>query len=367
MTAVGVIFSSMNEENLPELSGHRTLASVPFGGRYRMIDFPLSNMVNAGITTIGVVTKSNYQSLLDHIGSGKEWDLARKDGGIMLLPPYIDENDAIATTRLEALKGVLGFLNRRNEDYVVLSDSDTIAHFDIQEIIRYHEEKRAEITMVSHHGPVEKTHYYMTIDSDADGRVTNLKINPTDEEEADVYVNIMVLDRQYLINLVSNAITCGYTSFSRDILSKRHDSIRIYNYCYQGFCATLTCMASYYKHNMALLNSDVRKELFGARDIYTKVKDSAPSEYGTNAKVSNALVSDGCVIEGTVVNSILFRGVKVAKGAVVENCILMQDTIVGENTKLNCVITDKNVVIRDKRTLSGCEELPYFIQKGIML
>lgn len=367
MNAVGVIFASMNEEDVPELSGHRTMASVPFGGRYRMIDFPLSNMVNAGITTVGVATKSNYQSLIDHLGSGKEWDLARKDGGIVLLPPYIDDDEAMSNTRLEALKGILGFLERRNEDFVVLSDSDGVARFDIRDIIEYHEVKQADITMVTHYEDVVKKHYYISLDSNPEGRVTEIKINSNSEKKADIYVNLMVIRREYLISLVRNAIACGFTSFGRDILAKNHGAIRIFNYRFKGYYAGLTSMSAYFKHNMELLDGEVRKELFGARDIYTKVKDSAPTEYGAEAIVSNSLISDGCQIEGTVKNSILFRGVKVAKGAVIENCILMQDNVIGENAKLNCIITDKNVVIRDRRTLSGCEALPYFIQKGMML
>ena len=367
MTAVGVIFSSMNEENIPELSNHRTMASVPFGGRYRMIDFALSNMVNAGITTVGLMTKSNYQSLIYHIGSGKEWDLARKDGGMILLPPYVDQNETVVTTRLEALKGVIGFLGRRKEDYVVLSDCDGVARLDIQDVIKFHETKGADITMVTHNQPIVKTHYFIALKSDKEDRVTELRINPPAKGKADVYVNIMVINRNYLINVVQNAITCGYTSFGRDILSKNLDTMKVYNYKFNGFYGGITSMAAYFKYNMELLDKDVRAELFGARDIYTKVKDSAPSEYGKDAKVSNSLVSDGCEIHGTVKNSILFRGVKVARGAVVENCILMQDNVIGENAKINCVITDINVVIRDRRTLSGCEELPYFIKKGMML
>ena len=149
-TAFGFIFSNKHDKKIPDLSRHRTMASIPYGGRYRLIDFALSNMVNAGITTVGVVTKYNYQSLIDHLGSGKDWDLARKDGGIILLPPYSDETDTPYTNRLEALKGITGFLNHRNEEYVVISDCDGFAHIDIADIIAYHEAKGSEITMAYH-------------------------------------------------------------------------------------------------------------------------------------------------------------------------------------------------------------------------
>ncbi len=366
-TAVGVIFSSMHEENVPELSRQRTMASVPFGGRYRMIDFALSNMVNAGITTVGLVTKSNYQSLIDHVGSGKDWDLARKDGGIILLPPFSDENEGVVTTRLEALKGGTGFLSHRKEKYVVLSDSDGVAHIDIQKIIAFHEEKQADITMVTHYEDVVETPYYMVLESDETKRVTEVKINPKGCGKDNVYINIMIINRLFLLNIVREAIARGFSSFGRDIIIKNVDSLKIYAYDFTGYYAGMDSMSAYFKHNMALLNKSVRDELFGNRDIYTKVRDSAPSKYGDEAVVKNSLISDGCQIEGTVVNSILFRGVKVAKGAVVKNCILMQDCIVEENADITCVISDKNVVIRDRRVLAGCEDLPYFIQKGTML
>lgn len=368
--AVGVIFSNIHDDNIPELSHHRTMASVPYGGRYRLIDFALSNMVNSGITTVGIVTKNNYQSLIDHLGSGKDWDLARKDGGIILLPPYSDENDAPYTNRLEALKGVTGFLNRRKEEYVVISDCDGIAHIDITDILRFHEEKQSDFTMVYHEEEGEiHSSYYMTLDSDKSGRVKGIKINPDvkKNEKCNLYVNIMVINREFLINLIQDAVTRGLSSFGRDILTKNLDTLKVYAYKFNGYYAGINSLEKYYQHSMELLQKDVRSELFGARDIFTKVRDSAPSKYSDSAIVKNSLISDGCVIEGTVENCILFRGVNVGKGSVVKNSIIMQDTVIGSNVQLDCVITDKNVVIRDRRHLAGCETLPYFIAKGRML
>lgn len=367
-SAVGVIFSNIHDENVPELSRHRTMASIPFGGRYRLIDFALSNMVNAGITTVGIVTKSNYQSLIDHLGSGKEWDLARKDGGVILLPPYSDETDRPYTSRLEALKGITGFLTRRKEEYVVISDCDGVARVDIADIVKYHVEKGADITMVYHEetGATESS-YYITLEPDETGRIKGLKINPKTDKKHNLYVNIMVMSREFLINTIQDAIAKGFTSFGRDILVKRVNDIKIYGYNFRGFYANIRSLQSYFSKSMALLDRGVREELFGARDIYTKVRDSAPSKYSDDASVTTSLISDGCLIEGTVENCILFRGVKIGKGSVVKNSILMQDTVIGSSVQLDCVITDKNVVIRDRRHLSGCEALPYFIGKGRMI
>lgn len=368
-SAIGIIFSNMHEETVPELVRRRTMASIPFGGRYRIIDFTLSNMVNSGITTVGLMTNNNYRSLIDHIGSGKDWDLARKDGGLILLPPFSEKHDKLYTTRLEALGSLTGFLNRRKEKYVVLTDCDGVAKIDIADIIEYHETKNADITLVSHYGKVGKRSDFMLMSSDETGRITELKLSPHLNEgtKANIFINVMVINRQFLLNLVEDSVTHGFNSFESDILIKQIDSLKMYQYDFKGYYAGIDSMAAYYKHNMELLDKEVRDELFGGRDIYTKVRDSAPSKYGETAVVKNSLISDGCVIEGVVENSILFRGVKVGKGAVVRNSIIMQDNYIGPNTSLNCVITDKNVVISDTKTLSGCNALPYFIQKGTRL
>jgi len=368
-SAIGIIFSNLHEENVPELVRRRTMASIPYGGRYRVIDIILSNMVNSGITTVGLMTSNNYRSLIDHLGSGKDWDLARKDGGLILLPPFSERNDKMYTTRLEALGTLTGFLNRRNEKYVVLTDCDGIAKMDIADIIKQHEKKSADITLVTHYGKVGNRSDFMLVEANKDGRINEIKLSPHVKQgtKADIFINVMVINRQFLLNIVEESVTHGFTSFESDILVKQLDSLKIYQYDFKGYYAGIDSMAAYYKHNMELLNKEVRDELFGDRDIYTKVRDSAPSKYGEEAVVKNSLISDGCIIEGVVENSILFRGVKVSKGAVVRNSIVMQDNIIGANTSLNCVITDKNVVISDRKTLSGCDEIPYFIQKGTRL
>ncbi len=368
-SAVGVIFSNIHEENVPELVRRRTISSIPFGGRYRLIDFHLSNMVNAGITTVGLMTNNNYRSLIDHLGSGKDWDLARKDGGIILLPPYSDRHDRIYSTRMEGLQSLTGFLNHRSEKYVVIAEGDIVAKFDVSDIVKAHESKKADVTLVTYYGKSERTSDFMVVTADEKDRITEIKYAPhgLKNKDAEYYAGVMVINRQFLLNIVEDSMMHGFTSFETDVLIKQLNSLKIYRYAFNGYYANMTSIAAYYKHNMRLLEKDVRDELFGDRDIYTKVRDSAPSKYGAEAVVKNSLISDGCEIEGTVENSILFRGVKVAKGAVVKNSIVMQDCVINANASLNCVITDKNVVISDRRQLSGCETLPYFIQKGTML
>lgn len=366
-TTVGIIFSSMNEENVPELTKMRSMGSIPIGGRYRVVDFALSNMVNSGITTVGMITKNNYQSLMDHLGTGKYWDLARKEGGLILLPPYSGESETLYRNRLEALKGATAFLKKCKEDFVVIADSDGVYKLDYSKVIAAHIEKNADITMVYHEHEVVKSHYFMTFETSKDGRIKGIEINPTFGGVKKNYINVMVARTSFMLRLIQDAIQHGYKSFGRDILSPGVSTYKLYAYKHDGYYASISSLEKYFSINFDLLDKNVRKEIFGDRDIYTKVNDSAPAKFTETAKVKNSLISDGCVIEGTVENCILFRGVKIGRDSVVKNCIIMTDNIVGENCDLSYVVSDKNSVIRDNRVLAGCEIQPYFINKGSLI
>ncbi len=376
MAVAGLIFSNIHNSSIPELTGIRTMASVPFGCRYRLVDFPLSNMVNSGIHKIGIITHNNYQSLMDHIGTGKDWDLARRSGGIKLLPPFITtyENSnggRLYTSRLEALMGVSNFISRCDEEYIVLSDCDVICTIDLSDVIRQHIENDADLTIVTHRvsdGSLDIAPRSKVISADTDGRITEVSSYIEGEAVGEVSTNIMIVSRMFLLNAISDAGAHGYTDFYRDIVASRAAKNRFFRYLYDGIYIQVTSLASYFRNSMRLLEPNVRNGLFRAdRPIYTKLRNSAPTRYTGEATVVNSYVADGCVIEGTVENSILFRGVHVGKGTTVRNSILLQDTFTGNNVTLNCVITDKNVVIRDGRMLSGHESMPFFIPKGSMV
>ena len=374
MTAVGLIFSNIHDTSIPELTRMRTIGSVPFGGRYRLIDFAISSMVNSDITKIGIVTHNNYQSLLDHLGNGKDWDLARRSGGIKILPPYVSSYDNAAanklyTSRLEALMGTVHFLSRCNEDYVVMSDCDVICNIDLSGVIAKHAESGADITFVTKKDGlvgVSESEKLTLIKADDCGNVTDV-VSGKYDDSYQLYINIMVMKRQYLLNVIENAISHGHHSFLHDIIMHNIGKADYKVYEYEGFYAHIGSMAGYFECSMKLLEADARERLFGVRNrpVLTKVRNSAPTRYCEGAKVVNSVVAEGCVIEGTVENSIIFRGVKVGKGAVVKNCILFQDTYVCDGAQLNCVITDKNVVIKDRRNLSGHETMPFYIGKNM--
>ncbi len=377
MNAIGLIFSNIHDYVVPELTRRRAIASIPFGGRYRMIDFELSNMVNSDITKVGVITNYNYQSLMDHIGTGKDWDLARRSGGIKLLPPFVSAYDsakgeALHTARLELIKGAVEFIERSKEEYVVMTDCDRIATIDYQKIMDRHIETRADITIVTHRRKVtdDGIGKEILIDADMLGRIDDISEHTAaDDGYHNVSMNIFIMKRVYLLNIIRDAMAHGYKSFYHDIIAKNLMHSEYYIYNYDGYSATINSIASFFNANMDLLKPEIRTELFEMpyHPVYTKVRSSAPTKYRAGAIVSNSLIADGCIIEGTVENSIIFRGVNVAKGTVIKNSIVMQDSIIGKDVVLNCVIADKNTVIRDGRQLSGHETHPFFIEKGAII
>lgn len=374
MNAVGIIFSNIHDQSIPEITRRRTMASVPFGCRYRLIDFPLSNFVNSNINNIGVITHYNYQSLMDHIGTGKDWDLATRSGGIKILPPYITAYDNTATaglytTRLEALAGILHFISRAKEEYAVLSDCDTICNIDLNEVLEFHKKNEADITVVAKTEALTRAMVgkQIVFETDDTNRIIDIAEQTSNMSGTKlVCMNIMVMSRLYLQNLVLDAIAHGYKDFYRDSMMSNVTTANFYVYEHKGYHASITSPAEFFKCNMELLEKNVRDDLLNNdnRPILTKVRNSPPTKYVNGAKVKNSLLADGCVIEGTVENSIIFRGVHVGKGTVVRNSILMQDTFVGKDVELNCVITDKNVMIGDGCDLSGHETRPFYIEKG---
>lgn len=371
MRAVGIVFSNIHDNNIPELVRVRTLGSIPFGGRYRLIDFPLSNMVNSGIDTVGIITKSNYQSLMDHVGSGKDWDLARKDGGLIILPPFGDvESSKLYSSRLEALKGITSFLFRADEEYVVMTDCDSVCRINFNDVIDYHIANQADITLVYKKLAVDtpSQERITTFDINEKGRINGLKyVNTTEGEEKNVFINVFVMKRTLLQNIVMDSLSHGKNHFLSDVIANNLNGMVVMGYEHKGSYLGINSLLGYYKSNMAMLDYNVRQEIFGDRSVFTKIRDSAPTKYGNSAIIKNSMIADGCVIEGEVENSIIFRNVKVSRGTVIKNSIIMQNTVIGENCTINCIITDKDVTIKDKRVLSGSENHPFYVGKNLMI
>ena len=362
----GIIFANSRDEAMGRMTAVRSMASLPFGGRYRLIDFCLSNLVNAGITNIGVITKSNYRSLMDHIGSGAFWDLDRKRGGIHILPPFNISGARRYHGYIEALYGAMDFLNRCNSEYIVLCDGCVAANVDINGALDFHIKKNADITVVYRSGvDIENVNNMMTLKTDNKDRLVSVAFPSTVTEDDMSSLGVLIFKRTLLIELVNNAYENGGRNIDVDIIADRINDLNIYGFKHNGYSAVMTDINAYTKANMKLLDCDVRRDLFNPeRRIMTKNRDDMPTRYGTKANVNNSFIADGCVIDGTVKNSIISRGVKVKKGAVVENAIIMQDCIISENSIVSNVILDKSVFVGSNTVLKGNSSNLVYIEKN---
>ena len=370
--AMGIIFPNSYDALVPELVTDRLMASIPFAGRYRLIDFILSSMVNCGIDNITIPVRKNYFSLMDHLGSGREWDLTRKNGGLNIIPPFAEKTITVYNHRIDALASILRFLKAQKEKYVVMIDANLAVNFDFKDMIEAHIASGADVTIAYTESELPKS----VIDSDnnnkgsfytfhiEDGRIQDIKINLRESGVKNFSMNIYVIERELLIDLVNTAFVRGNVYLERDVLIPQLDKLNVQAYKFDGYTARITDMKSYFNENMKLLDEANLQALFAANPVYTKIRDDNPTRYITGAKATNIMVADGCVIEGEVENSILFRGVKVGKGAKVKNCILMQDTVVEAGASVEYTITDKNVTITEGKDLKGTDSFPIFIAKS---
>ena len=365
VNALGVIFANTYDNLVPELVAERSMASIPFGGRYRLIDFTLSSMANAGIDNVSVIVRKNYHSLMDHLGAGREWDLTRKRGGLNIVPPFAERSVKLYSGRVDALDSILNWLEAQKERYVILSDSYIAMNFDFNKLIDAHVKSGADVTMVYNRAAIPegaRSDNY-TIRLDDNDRVVEILSNDYRIGEQNLAMNIYVIERESLIHLIHDASVRGLVYFERDILARNLKLLNVQSYEFEGYAARISDMKSYFDENMKLLKDENLDSLFLGNPIYTKVRDDNPTRYINGSKAKNVMVADGCVIEGEIENSILFRGVKVAKGAKVKNCILMQDTVIEAGAEIEYVVSDKYVTVSEGKQLKGTDSFPVFIAK----
>lgn len=371
-SALGIIFPNNYDTLVPELVNVRLMASIPFASRYRMIDFILSSMTNCDITNISVMVDHNYHSLMDHLDSGREWDLVRKNGGLNIFPPYAEKATSRYTGRIGALANLLDFLRSQKEKYVVMADSSIAVNFDFSAMIRHHIETGADVSIAYNEQEIPESlmrtldtskgfYYTFAIDK---GRITKIYVNTHETGIQNFSMNIYVIDRELLIDLVNTAYMRGQQHFNRDVLLTQLDKLNVQAYKCENYIARISGIKSYFDENMKLLDDHNLDALFSGNPIYTKIRDDNPTRYINGSSVQNVMCADGCVIEGEVENSVLFRGVHVAKGAKVKNCILMQDTVVESGASIEYLITDKEVRISAGKEMKGTDSFPVYIAKG---
>jgi glucose-1-phosphate adenylyltransferase len=362
----GILFAYHSDANLGELTRPRNTCSLPFGGRYRLIDFMLSNYVNAGISDVGLVVHQSYQSLLDHVGSGKDWELSRKHGGLRILPPfgYAEKGGGEYRGIMEALAGVYSYLQNVRQDYIIMGCGDIAINLPVSDVLQQHLATGADITVVCTkklYGSPRSTSY---LSLDGQGRVCDLSINPPSASDSLESLEFYVLSKQLLLEMVDYCAAHNLPNFDRDALRPRLGTLKVIPYIHEGYVARFQSVSGYFERSMDLLDPAVRDDLFNpARPIRTKDQSNPSTYYGPDAKSVHSLVADGCVIDGEVENSILSRGVIIEAGAKVSNSVLMQGTVVRSGASLAYVVADKNVQINQDRMLMGHATYPLAIAK----
>ncbi len=371
MRAMGIAFSYSERENLRELTKMRTLGSLPMAGKYRMIDFLISNFVNQGIFFVNVIARENYHSLMDHLGSGKEWDLIRKRGGLRVLTPYgmsEDGRTGLYRGSIEAISNNMHSFNRSILDLCIIAETSILHSIDYNHLIDTHLESHADITAV--YSRLLNGHPTVPMDVpvfhfNENDRLCDLTINKDDVNDQDAAwsIGVYVIRKSLLESLVADAMAYGRYDFNQDIVKRLSGSLNIRGYEYKGYLLEVSSVSGYMKANMNFLNSDFRAKAF-EKPIYTKSKDGVPARYYEGCSVKNSIISDGCKIYGKVENSVISRNVIVREGAVVKDSVIMQNTEIMKGVSLDHVILDKDVIVRENRVLSGHITYPVVVEKG---
>lgn len=351
-SVAGIIFTNLHDRSIPELTKKRTMGAIPFGGIYRMVDFPLSAMANVGIRNISVIAHHNYESLVEHIGSGADWGIPTDMGGVKIISPYMTayakSNNEMYNSRLETLKSICNVIERMKEKYVVMTDCDCLFNLDIADMLDFHIRMKADVTV----NTCEKLH------TDKEGRIIDIDLSPS--AAFDVNVNAWVFNRDYIVGMVKNAVSRGYSNFVGDIISKMVANDRLFEYKSNINLLRIKNLSDYFKMSMKLLSdSDFRNMIFDG--VKSRKNCCVPTVVGNGAAVISSLVTHGCNVGGTVENSIVFNGVVIEKDAIVKNSILFPGVHISSGARLDFAVVDKNTDIGGEYMLAGCKILPYFI------
>lgn len=367
MNVMGIVFT--NDASLGALTRNRTMASLPFGGRYRQVDFALSNLSAAGVRHIGISSRHNYQSLMNHIGSGEEWGLELEEGGLEFLTPYAMSATHTYHGKLESLYTAMGFLSYGAEDeYVVMIDSAILSNIDLKKVIAAHEASGKDVTVMAKAGVANgRKQLDLALKLDEQGAVCDIAVDYVAPAGYLASMDIFVLRKRWLAQQVREHIAHNRYHMDRDLIlgGWQRGKVSVNVYEFKGTALYNESVEEYFANSLALIDKDVRHDLFGYHHpIYTKVRDRVPSYYGEGCRIEDCLIADGCMLDGQLRGSVLFRNVSIAAGATVESCVIMNDTAVGEGAQLRHVILDKDVVVRPGAQLMGTPKNPIIIERG---
>ena len=365
MNVMGIIFA--NEDSIGTLTEKRTMASLPFGARYRQVDFALSNLTCAGVRHIGIISRHSYQSLMHHIGSGEEWGLELGEGGLEFLTPFAQSTKDVYRGKLDSLNTAMDFLEFGNDEYVVMIDSAIVSNIDLNAVVAAHIASGKDVTVVTKAGICNGEKNIDLALKVVDGQIADIVCDCKASNEYVASMDVFVASKRWLIAQVKEAYAHGESHLDRDLImgGQKKGAVSVNTYAFEGVALFNESEEEYYQNTMALLKKDVRADIFGgAHPVWTKVRDRVPCYYGENVKMENVLVADGCMLEGEVEDSILFRQVTVEEGAEVENCIIMNDCVIGKGAEVKYAILDKEVTVTPGAKLCGTKEHIIIVKKG---
>lgn len=364
-----IVYAGHGNALLGDLIAHRCVSALPLGGRYRTIDVLLSNLSQSGIRDVGVVMQRNFQSLVEHIGSGDAWDLNKKSGGVALLTPF---DQGLGTDLYrgfgDALFAKKYYLERQRAKYCLLLASDMVYRYDYTEMLERQLETGADISLLCSRSVVveqgEPT-YMVNLDVDGDGWVKSASFEQGVSEGGCYNLGACIIEKELLVKLLEDACAEGRYDFVSDILDPALQEYKVVAVEHKGYAGRLTTVKSYFKMSQDLLDPKVRDDLFYAHGpVYTRIMDAPPVHYVHGCEVENSVFGNSCTIGGRVVNSVLFRGVTVEAGADIENCVIMQDSHIGSNVRLRNAIIDKNVTVEDGARVIGTPDTQVVVRKG---
>lgn len=360
---MGLINLEHEHDFLKELTYFRCGAATPFAGRYRLIDFTISNMAKSSISEIAIFTKSKYRSLIEHLGSGADWDLNKRHGGLFILPPHWEDPTDISKGDLRHFRNNWDYFDRSKSNYVLISGSQFISNMLYRDLFHHHLKSGADVTMLTtkYDRLLPEHDSCLKVEVDEAGVVEDIT---NDLKNPHVFSGVYVLRKALLLELIEDCIANHKTHFFLDGIKANLARLNVHSYNYQGYSAVVNSIDSYYRENLALLENKNYQQLFPTGDpVFTKISNQAPTQYKGTAKVAKSLIATGGVIEGDVEKSILFRGVHVSTDAVVKNSIIMPHCKIEAGAHLENVILDKDVTVTKDQVLKGAKEQPFVIAK----
>ena len=361
-----LVFANIDNSTMDLFTAERSICALPFGARYRLIDFTLSNLVNSGVDTVGVTVREKYQSLLDHIGTARDWDLDRRSGGLTFLPPFAFNSATPYDTKLKALIGSESYLRAKHAEYVFLCEPDVVGNMDLDSFGEKHVESGNDITYLTvrrdgknHHGT-----FKTGLVTDENGFVTEF-LKAKDPRAERLSIGVCVMKRSLLLDLTVAGRLNNYRHFDNEMIPRLLENLKVGVCDHEGYVAKIRTGNDYYRVSMDLLDSDVRKDVFFRYGhIFTKTYADVPVLYGLDSDVKESLIADGSSVGGVVRQSIIFRRVKLGKNTRIESSIVMPDSVIEDGAELRYVITDKDVRVTSGAKIIGEPGRPRLLLKG---